>query len=97
MNPGPTGAGALIFRVGMNKTPTKPPEAVFLNSTKYHGEIDAILLALKHIISGQSQFGANAIHIFSDSVAAVNPIANPSSHEIHHDKIKGIIHIAVIH
>ena len=29
MNPGPTGAGALIFRVGMDKTLTKPPEAVF--------------------------------------------------------------------
>ena len=29
MNPGHTGAGTLIFRAGMDKTPTKPPEAVF--------------------------------------------------------------------
>ena len=97
MNAGPAGVGALIFTAGMDKPPTKSAKAVFSNSTKYHGEIDAILLALKHIISGLSQFGANAIHIFSNSVAAINPITIPSSHEIHHDKIEEIIHIAVIH
>ena len=97
MNAGPAGVGALIFTAGMDKPPTKSAKAVFSNITKYHGEIDAILLALQHILSGQSQFGANAIHIFSDSVAAINPITIPSSHEIHHDKIEEIIHIAVIH
>ena len=43
INPGPTGAGAVIFRAGMNKAPIKLPKAVSSNSTNYHREIDAIL------------------------------------------------------
>ena len=40
INPGFTGAGALIFRAG------KLTKAVSSNSTNYHGETDAILLAV---------------------------------------------------
>ena len=40
INPGLTGAGALIFRAG------KLTKAVSSNSTNYHGETDAILLAV---------------------------------------------------
>ena len=54
INPGPTGAGAVIFRAGMNKPPIKLAKAVSSNNTNYHGEIDTILLALKHILSAQS-------------------------------------------
>ena len=43
INPGPTGAGAVIFRAGMNKPPIKLAKAVSSNSTNYHEEIDAIL------------------------------------------------------
>ena len=54
INPGPTGAGAVIFRAGKNEPPIKLAKAVSSNSTNYNGEIDAILLALKHILSAQS-------------------------------------------
>ena len=37
INPGPTGAGAVIFRVGMNEPPIKLARAGSSNSTSYHG------------------------------------------------------------
>ena len=92
--PGPTGAGAVISSAGMNKPPIRLAKAVSSNSTNYHGEIDDILLALKHILSAQSQFSANTIHIFSDSTAAINTITSFSSQEMHHDKIEEIIRIS---
>ena len=91
INPGPTGAGTVIFSAGTNKPPIKLAKAVSSNSTNYHGEIDVILLALKHILPAQSQFNANTIHIFSDSIAAINAITSFSPQEIHHDKTEEII------
>ena len=46
-----TGAGAVIFRAGMNKPPIKLAKAFSSNSTNYHGEIDAILLTMKHTLT----------------------------------------------
>ena len=46
----------VIFRAGMNKPPMKLAKTVSSNSTNYHREIDAILLALKYLLSAQSQF-----------------------------------------
>ena len=94
INPGPTGAGTVIFSAGMNKPPIKLGKAVYSNRTNYHGKIDAILLALKHILSGQSQFSANTIHKFSYSISAMNAITSFSPQEIHHDKIEEIIRIS---
>ena len=76
INPGPTGAMAVIFSAGMNKPSIKLAKAVSSNCTNYHGEIDTILLALKYILSALSQFSANTIHIFSDSIAAINAITS---------------------
>ena len=70
-NLGPTGEGAVIFRVGINHPPTKLAKAVSLNSTNYHGEIDANPLALNHIPLAQSHVSANIIHVFSDSIASI--------------------------
>ena len=94
INPGPTGAGAVIFSAGMNKPPIKPAKVVSSNSTIYNREIDAIPLALKHILSAQSQFSANTIHIFSNSSAVINSITSFFPQEIHHDKIEEIIRIS---
>ena len=93
-NPGPTGAGAVIFRARMNKPPIKLVKAVSSSSTSYHGEIDTILVALKHILLVQSQFSANTIHIFNNSIAAINTITSLSPQEIHRDKIEEIICIS---
>ena len=49
-NPSPVGAGAVIIRAGINKWPIKLAKAVSSNSTNYHRDIDAILLALKHVL-----------------------------------------------
>ena len=89
-----TGAKALIFRTGVNEPPIKLSKAVSSNSTKYHEEIDAILLALKHIFSTQSQVSAKTIHILNDSIVAIIAITSLSPQEIRYDKIEEIIHIS---
>ena len=83
INPGPTGAGTLIFRAGtINKSPVKLAKAISSNSTNYHGEIEVILLELKHMFSAQSQCSANTIHIVSDSITAINSVTYLSPQEI---------------
>ena len=94
INPGPTGAAAVISSAGMNKPPIKLAKPVSSNTTNYHGETDAILLTLTHILSPKSQFRANTIHIFSDSITAINAITSFAPREIHHDKIDEIIRIS---
>ena len=75
----------------MDEPPSKLQKAISTNNTNYHGEIDAILLALKHIFSTKSKVNANTIHIFSDSIETINAIAYLSPQEIHHDKTEEII------
>ena len=94
LNPGPTGAGALIFSTGMNKPPIKIATAFSSNSTNYHAEIHAIILALNYIFSAQSKYSVNTIHIFSDSICAINAITSFYPREIHHDKVQEIIRIS---
>ena len=89
-----TGAKAVIFRTGVNEPPIKLSKAVSSNSSKYHEEIDAILLALKHIFSTQSQVSAKKIHILSDSIVAIIAITSLSPQEIRYDKIEEIIYIS---
>ena len=88
-----TGAKAVIFRTGVNEPPIKLSKVVFWNSTKYHKEIDAILLALKHIFSTQSKVSAKTIHILSDSIVAILAITSLSPQEIRYDKMEEIIYI----
>ena len=83
----------VIFRAGMNEPPIKLARAVSSNCISYHEEIDAILLALKYILSTQSQVSANTIHIFSDSMAVINAITSLSPQEIH-GNIEEITHIS---
>ena len=75
----------------MDEPPSKLSKAVSTNSTSYHGEIDAILLALKHIFLTKFKVNANTIHIFSDSTETINAITYLSLQEIHHDKMEDII------
>ena len=72
INAGPTGAGVVIFGANVNELPIELAKAFSSNNTSYHGEIDAILLAIKHIFSTKSKVNANTIHIFSDSIATIN-------------------------
>ena len=94
-----TGAKTVIFRTGVNEPPIKLSKAVSSNSTMkssimYHEEIDAILLALKHIVSAQSQVSAKTIHILSDCIVAIIAITSLSPQGIRYDKIEEIIYIS---
>ena len=88
LNPGPSRAGALILSTGMNKPPIKIATTFSSNSTNYHAEIHAIILALNYIFSAQSKYSVNTIHIFSDSICAINAITSFYPREIHHDKVQ---------
>ena len=46
------------------------------------------------MLSAQSQFSANTIHICSNSIAAINTITSFSPKEIHRDKTEEIIRIS---
>ena len=48
-NPGPTGAGAVIYHNGMSSIPTKLASGVSKLSNNVHGEIFAIKLACSNI------------------------------------------------
>ena len=74
INPGPTVSGTVIFSAGMNKPPIKLPNAVSSNSTKFHGDTDTILLALKHILSAQSHFSADTVHILAIVLLQLMPL-----------------------
>ena len=91
INARPTGAGVVIFGANINESPVKLAKAFSSNSTSYHGEIDAILLVITHIFSTKSKVNANAIHIFSDSIATISAITSLSPQEIHHDRMEEII------
>ena len=77
----------------MNEPPIKLATAVSSNSTNNNGEIDAILLVLKHILSAQPEVSANTIYIFRDSIVAINA-TSLSPQEIHHVKIEEITNIS---
>lgn len=91
VNPGPTGAGSVVFRAGINEPPIK---TVSSNSTNYYGEIDVVLLALKHISSTHSEVSTHTINIFSHSIVVTDAIKSLSTQEGNLDKIEKIIHIS---
>ena len=46
--PGPCGAGAVVYRYGLDSEPSLLHKAISSRSTSYHGELAAIKLALDH-------------------------------------------------
>ena len=58
-NPGPTGAGAVNFKNDLNKTAIKLAKTVSNNSKNCHGEVELLLLGLKHIKSFPTPWSFN--------------------------------------
>ena len=81
----------VLLAQGPVRPPVKLAKTFTSNNTSYHGEIDAILLVIKHISSTQSKVNANRVHIFSDSIATINAITSLSPQEIYHGKMEEII------
>ncbi len=73
-NPGPCGAGAIIYLNGISSHPVCLHEAVAKKSTSYHGELAAVLLALNHLCDIVLPASSKEIIILSDCEAAINTI-----------------------
>ena len=78
-NPGPTGAGSLIFKDRINNPPIKFAKAVskLLN---YHGELEAILLSLKYLRT-INLIEIKKVHIFTDSMSSIQAITSTKQQE----------------
>ena len=89
-NLGPTGAGAVVLKNGLNKPAMKLAEAVSNNSTSYYGEVEALFLGLKYITSLPTPWSFNNIHMFSDNTAAINVIISPTQQDLHSNLIEEV-------
>jgi ribonuclease HI len=74
-NPGPCGAGAAIYWNGISGQPTHHTKAVSKNSSSYHGELQAILLALDAVAGRGPTVHDRKVHIITDCQSAVHAIA----------------------
>ena len=71
-NPGPCGAGAVIYHPDGQEECIKRPVAAF--GSILLGELDAILSVTEHLVTNNSQIQHREIRIFSDSQTAVGII-----------------------
>ena len=92
-NPGPTGAGSLIFKDGINNLPIKFVKAVSKFSTNYHGELEAILLSLKYLRT-INLIEIKKVHIFTDIMSSIQAITSTKQQESYNDTIEQIKRIS---
>ena len=78
-NPGPTGAGAVIYIDGLLSEPILINKAVSSNSSSYAGEIEAIELALEFLAKCTRLI--SKISIFTDCQSALVAITNNNPHD----------------
>ena len=77
-NPGPCGAGVLIHWNGINSQPTKSFKPVSSKSSSYHGELEAIDLALEIILEKEPDIINNNIHLLSNCQSAIYAVTSPT-------------------
>ena len=92
-NRGPTGAGSLVFKDGIDNPPIKSAKAVSKFSTNYHGELETILLSLKYIRT-INLIGIKKVHIFTDSMSSFQAITSKKQQESFNDTIEEIKRIS---
>ena len=79
-NPGPTGAGAVVYLKGYNSSPILLKKGVSPLSNNYTGELVGILIALEFMVSldDQIQLRDRKIHFFTDCQPAIIEAFNSS-------------------
>ena len=70
-NPGPCGAGTAIFWKGMNSLPSLHKKPVSKLSSSYHGELQAIDLALQVICNKYPPIKKTDVHLITDCQSAL--------------------------
>ncbi len=92
-NPGPCGAGAAIYLEGHSSTPLEIHRPISLKSTSYHGEIQAIDLALDYIVDYLGTTSPpRSIHLLTDCQAALTSVTSPNlaGYRSHTQKISDV-------
>jgi len=78
-NPGPCGAGAVIYLYGLDTDPIMMHKAVSTHSTSYHGELAAIGLALNYLTTSiRLKNSTEGITILTDCQSALSAICSSS-------------------
>ena len=70
-NPGPTGAGAVVYLNGYQSSPILLKKGVSPLSNNYTGELVGIQIALEFIIGLEEQLKDTRIHVFTDCQPAI--------------------------
>ena len=76
-NPGPTGAGAAIYLNGALQDPITACRPISSCSTSYHGELQAIDLAITELLEVLPPIN-RPIHLLSDCQSALKVVASPT-------------------
>jgi ribonuclease HI len=87
-NPGPTGSGAAIYLNGALQEPITACRPVSSCSTSYHGELQAIDLAITELLEVTPPINRQ-IHLLSDCQSALKVVASPTvpadHNHLHHE------------
>ena len=75
-NPGPCGAGAAVFWNGVRGVPSTYTRAISRRSSSYHGELQAIFLALEAIANKNPPVYNRRAHLITDCQSAVHAVTN---------------------
>ena len=75
-NPGPTGAGAVVYLNGYRSSPILVKKGVSPLSNNYTGELVGIQIALEFIIGLEEQLKDTRIHVFTDCQPAIKAAFN---------------------
>ena len=87
INPGPTGARAVIRKNGPTSLPIQLAKAVTSSGTSYEGDLEAIKISTEfENISDETE----NIHIFVDCKSAIYTITQQSNENYHHLAISSI-------
>ncbi len=82
-NPGPCGAGAVIYPNGLDSHPLSLHSPVSKSSTSYHGELKGILLALDHVSNAMIPRHITSLVILSDCKSAIQAASSNTPKDSH--------------
>ena len=82
-NPGPCGAGATIYPIGIDCQPILLQRPVSPYSTSYHGELQAIDLVLSHLLASPL-FPSKTVTLLTDCQSALQTVCNNRDPNSHH-------------
>ena len=91
-NPGPCGAGAVIHWCGITSQATFHKKSISSKSNSYHGELQAILLALQIVCDRRPVVHGRTVHVLTDCQSALQAVAGLNAEDNYGSVIRKIQH-----